>query len=62
MEAAQSLGVNQPRDDHFYARFAQPTRSARRRAAPFDATTPGTAGSERLQNYQAVWREMLARD
>jgi L-fuculokinase len=44
----------------YLAGFAQPTRSARRGAAPFDATTPGMAGSERLQNYKAVWREMLA--
>jgi len=46
----------------FLAGFAQPTRSAQRRAAPFDSTTLGTAGTARLQNYKASWREMLARD
>jgi hypothetical protein len=46
----------------YLAGFAQPTRSAQRRAAPFDSTTLGTTGTERLQNYKASWREMLARD
>jgi hypothetical protein len=27
-----------------------------------DSTTLGTAGSGRLQDYKAAWREMLARD
>jgi L-fuculokinase len=46
----------------YLAGFAQPTRSAPRRAAPFDSTTVGTTGAERLQRHKTAWRAMLARD
>jgi L-fuculokinase len=46
----------------YLAGFAHPTRFPPRRAAPFASTTLGMPVTERLQRYQAAWREMLTRD
>jgi L-fuculokinase len=45
----------------YLAGFAQARRPAQRRAAPFDSTTLGPTGADRLRSYKASWREMLAR-
>jgi L-fuculokinase len=43
----------------YLAGYAQASRPAQHRAAPFDSTVLGTGGAERLQRCKASWREML---